>query len=156
MAVTLRCSHCGEEVHPRDKYCPACGEPLPAAGKGAPRRDSLDHRAIARSVDDYLKAVSTFERMLHGAAPNSVHSLVSRGDALTALGEYESAVQAYRDALEIDPQQLEAKLALGRLYNKLARYREATRLSDEILSRSPSSEEAYLIKARALLATGDF
>ena len=70
---------------------PSRARKVPGAGKGASRRDTVDPRAIARSVDDYLKAVSTFERMLHGAAPNSVHSLVSRGDALTALGEYESA-----------------------------------------------------------------
>jgi tetratricopeptide (TPR) repeat protein len=151
-----RCGHCGEELQARHRFCPGCGEPSPGAGSHVKRKDTRAPETVAKSVDDYLKAVSTFERMLHGSASNSVRSLMARGDALNALGEYESAVQSYRDALEIDSQNLEARLALGRLYNRLARYREAVRISDEVLAKKPANEEVQLIKARALLASGDF
>lgn len=156
MDATEHCPHCGEETKPTNRYCAACGEPLPTAGRGAKRRDTARAAQVARTVDDYLKAVSTFERMLHGGGHDSVRSLLARGDALTSLGEYESAVNAYLDALEIDPRNLEGKLALGRLYNRLARYRDTVRVCDDIVLQSPRTEEVYLVKARALLASGDF
>jgi tetratricopeptide (TPR) repeat protein len=156
MAKPTRCPQCGEAVEPADRYCPACGEPLPTAGKGALRRAGEEGERVARTVDDYLKAVSTFERMLHGSGPNSVRSLLSRGDALTSLGEYDAAVHAYREALKIEPTNFEGKRALARLFNRLARYREAIELCNQAQAEDPKSEEIYLIKARALLASGDF
>ncbi len=156
MSQTTRCPHCGEAVTAGHRYCPACGEPLPTAGQGARRRDGREGTQVARSVDDYLKAVSTFERMLHGAGQNTVRSLLGRGDALNSLGEYDSAIHAYTDALELEPENLPARVALGRLYNRMARYRDALRVCDEVLARAPTTGEVYLIKARALLASGDF
>lgn len=156
MSQPARCPQCGESVGPSNRYCPACGEPLPSAGKGAKRRGAEEGERVAKTVDDYLKAVSTFERMLHGSGPNSVRSLLSRGDALTSLGEYEAAVHAYREALKDEPENLEGHLALARLFNRLARYREAVQLCDEAGGANPKNEEVYLIKARALLASGDF
>jgi tetratricopeptide (TPR) repeat protein len=156
MIQPKRCPHCGEEAQPLHRYCPACGEPLPLAGQGAKRAEARESAQVARTVDDYLRAVSTFERMLHGGAANSLRSLLARGDALTSLGEYESAAHAYSEALSADPENLEARLSLGRLYNRLARYRDAVRTCDEVLARHPRSEEVYLVKARALLASGDF
>jgi len=151
-----RCPHCGETAAVGHRYCPACGEPLPGAGATARRRDARESAEVARTVDDYLRAVSTFERMLHGTGHNSKRSLLARGDALNSLGEHEAAVHAYSQALEVDPDNIEARVALGRLYNRLARYRDALRVCDEVLARAPSTEEVYLVKARALLASGDF
>ena len=156
MSPPTRCPQCGETVEAPHRYCPACGEPLPSAGKGAKRRGAEEGDRVAKTVDDYLKAVSTFERMLHGGGPNSVRSLLSRGDALTSLGEYEAAVHAYREALKAEPGNLQGKLALARLYNRLARYGEAVALCGQARAGDPKNEEAYLIEARALLASGNF
>jgi tetratricopeptide (TPR) repeat protein len=156
MAQTPRCPHCGEELMPNHRYCWACGEPLPAAGRTATRLQTREAAQVSRGVDDYLKAVSTFERMLHGRAPDAARSMAGRGDALAALGEYDAAAQAYRDAIDAEPDRHETKLALARLYNRTARYLEAVRLSDEVLQADPSNREVYLVKARALLASGDF
>ena len=34
----MYCSHCGKQVEPGSRFCPACGTPVPEAGAGASQR----------------------------------------------------------------------------------------------------------------------
>jgi tetratricopeptide (TPR) repeat protein len=156
MNASVRCPHCGQEVAGNHRYCAACGEPLPAAGRQAKRRDEDRSREAARTVDDYLKAVSTFERMLHGGRTSAVRTLVGRGDALAALGEYEQAEAAYNEALAEEPGRRDVRVALARLHNRTAHYPEAMSLCAALLREDPRDSEVYLVDARARLASGDF
>jgi len=156
MPPVTRCPRCGQEVAAHHRYCPSCGEPLPPAGREAKRRDDHQARDVSRTVDDYLKAVSTFERMLHGGRPSAVRTLVGRGDALAALGEYEQAEAAYHEALREEPARRDARVALGRLYNRTGEYAQAVSVCSKLIAEDPRDSEVYLIAARAQLASGDF
>jgi tetratricopeptide (TPR) repeat protein len=77
------------------------------------------------------------------------------GGRQARLGDDEGAVGAWRRALAIRPDYLEAGYNLGLALERLGRHREAAEAYGAVLARHPSSLEARLRRANALLTAGD-
>ena len=67
-----------------------------------------------------------------GHDPSSTADLVQRGMLYEQQGQYEPAIHAYQDALEVDSENLEAAQRLAFLLEKLNRDAEAAALWDKI------------------------
>jgi len=67
-----------------------------------------------------------------GSDPRSIEDPVQRGMLYEQQGQYEPAIQAYQDALEVDGENLEAAQRLAFLLEKLNRDAEAAALWDKI------------------------
>ncbi len=74
----------------------------------------------------------------------------NKGLVLYKLGRYQEAVNAYDEALTIDPDYVPSLLNKGSALHKLGRYQEAVNAYDEVLSRDPNRVTAWYNKGLAL------
>lgn len=89
--------------------------------------------------------------------PRAVEFLVRRAAALTEAGETEQAVQAYQQALAIEPNHsLAMAQAAFLLYNELQRYREALDLFRRIVDSDPTVAQSHANLGSALAQTGNY
>lgn len=58
--------------------------------------------------------------------------LVERADLCESLGDYDSAVKNYRDALQIQPNNLMTKFELGQTFIRITEYKNAVKCFEEI------------------------
>lgn len=87
------------------------------------------------------------------SAQNSrVEQLIKEGVELHDAGEHKKAVEKYNEALKIDPKSTLATYELALSYLELKDYRNASRLSTEVInSNDPAlSTGAYAVKSEAL------
>jgi tetratricopeptide (TPR) repeat protein len=90
-----------------------------------------------------------------GAQPDSVRALVWRGETLLLLGRERDALADYRRAVELDPQEDEARLKLAELSLALHRLEDASAHFTDLLNRHPDQAEALLGLARCREEQGD-
>ena len=94
-------------------------------------------------------------------ATRTALSFVEEGDAYFVAGQLDAAIQAYQDALRIDPQDAEvwAKLARIQTYStallttdnaRRDRLQEALQSADQAVTLSPDSSNAHAIRAFVL------
>jgi len=77
----------------------------------------------------------------------SLHSAL----ILMRLGDFNAAVQAYRQALELEPNNIELKLGLARALSLSGRHEESKRLYQQVLSKNPADADALEGLGNALL-----
>ena len=90
-----------------------------------------------------------------GAQPDSVRALVWRGETLLLLGRVRDALADYRKAVEVDPQEDEARLKVAELFLGFHRPKEARAHFTELLNRHPDQGEALFGLARCRAEQGD-
>src|SRR5690348_16226296 len=66
-----------------------------------------------------LGSAAKLYRSILESAPNSVPTLVSLGEVLTASGSFEEAAETYRKAVALQPSSLDARIGLGRVLTQL-------------------------------------
>jgi tetratricopeptide (TPR) repeat protein len=90
-----------------------------------------------------------------GAQPDSVRALVWRGETLLLLGRDRHALADYRKALDIDPQEDEARLKVAELFLAFHQPREAWAHFTQLLNRHPDQGEALFGLARCRVEQSD-
>ncbi|MFH1113544.1 MAG: tetratricopeptide repeat protein [Pseudomonadota bacterium] len=99
------------------------------------------------------KAVEVCRR-LSAVNPASFSAAVLRGNAYTALGDFEQAELSFGKALDIDPESADAHVALGRLFMGKGRLPDAVSRFERALALAPENPTAQYEMGRALLAMG--
>jgi tetratricopeptide (TPR) repeat protein len=89
------------------------------------------------------------------AQPDSVRALVWRGETLLLAGRDRDALADYLKAVQLDPQEDEARLKVAELSLALHQHEEATAQFTELLNRHPDQSEALLGLARCRAEQGD-
>ena len=102
----------------------------------------------------YVEAVTVLERRLR--LPD-VKAFTWRqyGDALEGAGQTPEAAEAYKKAVELDPESIVTRYGLGYLYWKLYRYDDAERELLAVLQRAPKEPRASFTLGDLYLTKGD-
>ena len=77
-----------------------------------------------------------------------------RARLYAALGQTRDLAQAYKDALDRDPRQLDLRVLLGQTKLKLGEADEALRQANMVLDVEKNRPDALLLQARALAESG--
>ena len=102
----------------------------------------------------YVEGAITLERRLK--LPKQTSFLWAQyGDALDGSGRTTEAVEAYRKAVEMDPESTLLRYGLGYLYWKLYRYDDAERELLEVLRAAPKDPRASFTLGDLYLTRGD-
>ncbi len=102
----------------------------------------------------YAEAATVLDR--HLRLPNPTSFLWSQyGDALDGSGRTPEAAEAYRKAVELDPDSTLTRYGLGYLYWKLYRYDEAERELLDVLRRAPKDPRASFTLGDLYLTKGE-
>jgi Flp pilus assembly protein TadD len=96
----------------------------------------FDRGVVLRIERKHREAAAAFARSL-AAAPGNATALVQMGASLEDMGKWKDAEQAYRRALEVDPENTAAERNLENLLN----FRRVS-----TVSRGPGASEEILVK----------
>src|SRR6201999_1489857 len=77
-----------------------------------------------------------------GGAQSRFQAHMKRGQSLFAEGDYTKASIEFRNALQIEPKDVGARLALGHVNEKLQKAREAFGLYQGVMDSNPDNVEA--------------
>ena len=100
-------------------------------------------------IHDLRRANELFRELLR-AEPKAVYERVRWGQLYVQTHQHAQAVGLFREALEIDPNELHAKLGLARVFADRFEGRAKT-LVDEVLERDESLIGAHLLSARMFI-----
>ena len=114
--------------------------------------ESLANAALSRGIDlymrqDYEGAVKEFRRSI-GLAPNSAYSVDASSymaNAYLALGDTDSAIEAYEDALQRNPDRDDIAISLGNIHFAEERYDEAVKAYEDAVRIWPSLSNRYAL-----------
>ena len=81
---------------------------------------------------NYEKSMPLVEKSLD-LAPNELQWLLNYGKLLSKVGKYELSISAYQKALSIDPDCLDARMALIDLYCRLGEFQKALFLDPDCI-----------------------
>ena len=112
--------------------------------------------AAASIVGVVLLALALIFTLGNRQPPLTVEELLDLGDKYLLEMEYEQAIAAYLRVIEIDPQNIPARLGLAQAYIALERYDEAEERLLEVLELDPRNREAYVALQELYELTGDF
>jgi tetratricopeptide (TPR) repeat protein len=92
--------------------------------------------------EQFRKAIESYDFAL---AINEGYSsaVFNKANALANLGEYEEAINVYRECIELEPENVLAHCYLGESLEKLERYREAIDWYEKAGSIDPSFSESW-------------
>lgn len=138
----MRCKNCGKDNIPGARFCEKCGKrldqeearfvPEPGPGKGGPGEDAVRKRLIAAicSVSALLLicvcvAVFFLLGSNESEAAKAFNEKIQAGDKYVESMEYDSAVDAFRAAIDIEPKKEEGYEKLAEVYIKQGEYQEA-------------------------------
>jgi tetratricopeptide (TPR) repeat protein len=82
--------------------------------------------------------------------------LVNQGNAKAELEEYEAAIEDYTEAIELDPQNVDAYFNRGVTRADLGRYEAAIEDYSRAIDADPEDVPALLNRAEMYIVTGDF
>ena len=82
----------------------------------------------------------------------SIHTIVQKGNQLFDDGKYIEALEQYKRALALDPEDPDVNVEMGNTYVALKKYQEAVPFCDKVigLNKEGSAELGYTIKGTAL------
>ena len=95
------------------------------------------------------------ERLNRQIAPSHAPAYKALGALYFPRGDYERAARYFIRAVELDPQDLEARFFLGTCWLKLGKARQAAEQFHAARETDPTYSQAFEAEARALEAAGD-
>ncbi|MEM7555631.1 MAG: AAA family ATPase [Cyanobacteria bacterium P01_A01_bin.84] len=87
-------------------------------------------------------------------SPDNVPLRQHLAQILMSLGHLEDAEQEYRQALLLEPQEIQLKLGLAQAFFQQGKHSQSSVIIEELVKRSKTPAEAYLLHARLLLNSG--
>ncbi len=101
----------------------------------------------------YNEAIQAYSTYL-ADHPTDEKSLYNRGRAYEEQGELRRALEDFREAVTLAPDNVKLRLSLGLCYYKLEQYTSTVNAMDELLKRKPNESQAFYLKGRALQKVG--
>ncbi|RMG17974.1 MAG: response regulator [Deltaproteobacteria bacterium] len=136
----------------------AAGAPVAAPESGTGPAEAAGTGAGALEPKVASETAPTAEPALAPEALPAVDPVAERledGRAAYAAGAYEAAVEAYREALRLEPENVSAHLGLGLALLDGGHAREAVRVLAEARRLKPQDPQAVLLHGTALQMAGD-
>src|SRR5690349_10173482 len=125
----------GQEVPVGDPGNPVVNKNYLPGAHGSPKgpkafsrtaiEQAIDEGNKAREASDYEKAFANYSRVANELNPKDARAAYGLGNIYSDLACYDQAVQAYADALRLDKNFHDARIALGFSYATSERYEEA-------------------------------
>ena len=109
--------------------------------------DELAYAALASSQHregELEEAIKSLDRAL-GLAPNSPHLRLARGKLESARKHYRSATSWYTSALDLQPNMVEARLAIADIHHRLQEWEDAHQVLRATLELNPPAEDVAYI-----------
>lgn len=105
---------------------------------------------ISIRLGDFPQAIRSFTRMIElGGGDGLSYGLL--GLAYLQTGEFLSAESAYRNAILLQPENLDWRLGLARSLFRQQKHAEAAQLCDELIRRQPQRVDFWLLQANAFI-----
>ena len=114
------------------------------------------HFSMARAYSlsgEHQRAVESYRAALN-YDPESALLRAKLSSELVKLGLLSDALQEAKNAVELDPNYIDARLLLAGLYSTASDNESAIREYDTILKLDPESEEAAVFRAQVLIESG--
>ena len=126
------------------------------------RLDAIANSALSRGIDLYMRqnyegAIKEFRRSI-GISPNSTYAIDAANymaSAYLALGDTDGAVEAYENALRLDPNRDDIYVSLGNLHFTEERYKEAAEAYENAVKIWPSGDNHYAL-GQAYMLDGNY
>ncbi len=99
---------------------------------------------------EYPKAIEAFTKMIE-LGGGDAYSYGLLGFAYAAKQDYQAAEAAYRNALLLQPNNVEWRLGLTRCVFRQQKYEDAVTLLEELITRYPEKSDFWLLQAQAYL-----
>ena len=150
-----------------DDSCAACGLGMTYYGLG--RHDDAEkefQRAMRLNPDDacpysqsgsmyydlgkYPQAIAAFKRA--AALYPSYGNFMGLANSYVYMRDYEPAVDAYKQAIQLDPKKVRGHYQLGIAYDFQQRYEESIKIYNDVLKLEPDHEGAHYHLALAYVA----
>jgi tetratricopeptide (TPR) repeat protein len=145
-----------ERLESEDRYAEALGL-LERAYRLAPA-DLGVRQALALCLfrlQQFGAALPHFDAMV-AAQPDFAPAHAARGATLEALGRADESEASYRQAHELEPQNLLAIAGLASCASRAGRHAEARGFAEQVVALEPGYPEAVLVLGRADLAEGRY
>jgi len=108
-----------------------------------------------RCLDAYPTAEKQLRDILQ-AFPNNTEALKSLGLVLRRTGKLTEAIETFKRAMTLEPQEVRLRWWIGETYRAMRKYAEADDYLDQAVSMAPDQAVYWMEKAENLLAwTGD-
>jgi len=104
---------------------------------------------------DYKAAIAAYDEYL-STKPKDIKSIYNRGRAYEELGQIERAKTDFIRVLDIDSENINANLSMGKYWYNKSDYKQAINFFDKVIAVDARQESAYLLKGRSLHKTGEF
>src|SRR5690349_20935770 len=147
----------GQEVPVGDPGNPVVNKNYLPGAHGSPKgpkafsrtaiEQAIDEGNKAREASDYEKAFANYSRVANELNPKDARAAYGLGNIYSDLGCNNQAIQAYNDALRLDKNLHDARMALGFVYATEDRYEEA-----ETEFRTTSEKTSGDVQAKIALA----
>jgi len=104
-------------------------------------------RASALSLKDWDALLDWCQKWTK-SEPKEVEAWYYLGNAFTWLSRYNEAIEAFREALRLNPEYATAWSSLGDVYNNLKRYDEAIEAYNQVLRLNPKNADGWSGRGR--------
>lgn len=104
---------------------------------------------------NYREAIEAYDEFL-ATKPKDIKSLYNRGRAYEELGDLENARKNFISILDLDNENINANLSMGKYWYGKKEYARSINFLDKVIAVDGRVSTAYLLKGRSLHATGDF
>ncbi|MCR4641534.1 MAG: tetratricopeptide repeat protein [Lachnospiraceae bacterium] len=137
----MNCRNCGAEVQPDEKYCFSCGALLEGNAADAEIKKKSFPWVIAIVSSLIVIALIIFIVVwASGSTERKYDEQLKLAERYLDELDYDRAVAAYKAAIDIDPENPEAYLALADAYIEMGDYEEARKILEKGL-KSTGDEE---------------
>lgn len=103
---------------------------------------------------DYKAAIAAYDEYLT-TKPRDIKSIYNRGRAYEELGQIERAKADFIKVLDIDVDNVNANLSMGKYWYNKNDFKQAINYFDKVIKVDSNEESAYLLKGRSLHKTGN-
>ena len=111
---------------------------------------------ISASQDGKAEKVDALNTHILALSPFNLPVYLNMGEAYARKSRYKDAIEAYKDAIDLDPDQALAWLGLGKTYARIERIGESIDSFNKAIEIQPDLAEAWLNLGEAYLRSNEY